>query len=279
MIKKSLFLSLALFLSIPSYACKLPQGETITVGCTYRCDFFYRFRLRLAALVTGYPIRFVNMRLFAQLTQAMDSVDAILLPGGADINPDYYLDSVTPELAKYTRENMQLVRHSNEGIYRDGFEHSLIQAYSTDTTFEKLPMLGICRGMQMMSVAHGIPLYLDIKTELGIKNRNNLFDRINLEEGPSLMSELYGNKKFRGFEKHHQGIRMSYYRDHQSDFPLTRVTATSNKGLIAEALEFTHRPALGVQYHPEKSFTRTSFPIFKWFLTKACEYKTTKDKQ
>jgi CTP synthase (UTP-ammonia lyase) len=105
----------------------------------------------------------------------------------------------------------------------------------------------------------------------------NLFDRIHLGEGESLMRTLFGNRKFRGYKLHHQGIRMSYFREHQEEYPLVRVTATSNNGQIAEAIEYLHRPALGVQYHPEKSFTAAAHPLYRWFLTKACEYKNAKD--
>lgn len=277
MTKKSIVFLFSLLLTPSVFACKLPSGEKIVVGCGHHCDFLYRFRLRLAGIITGYPVRFVNMRLFAGMKEALTSVDAILLPGGADIDPSYYMDDVTPELSAYTQENLHLFKFSKEGQYRDAFEHALVKTYSTDPYFERLPMLGVCRGMQMMSVAQGIPLYLDIKTELGIKNRHNLFDKVHIEEGESLMSSLYGERKVRGFKQHHQGVRMSYYREHAAEWPHVRITATSNDSKIAEAIEYTHRPALGVQYHPEKSFTGTSFPIYNWFLTKACEYKNSKD--
>jgi gamma-glutamyl-gamma-aminobutyrate hydrolase PuuD len=167
MIKTLLIACVLLTLVTPALACKLPPRSRLTVGCAYGCDFIYRFRLRLSALVMGYPVDFVNMRHFSDSRLAMNSVDAILIPGGADINPSFYLDSVTPELADYTRSNLHLVNFSKEGEYRDEFEYDLVTSYSEDSQFEKLPMLGICRGMQMMSVAQGIPLSLDIKTELG----------------------------------------------------------------------------------------------------------------
>lgn len=265
-------------LSAPAaQTCKLPRGTRLTIGCGYHCDFLYRFRLRLTALVMGYPISFVNMRLFKETNAAMQSVDAILLPGGADIDPRYYLDVVTPELRDYTLANMNLVEFSEEGRYRDGFEFELVRSYSNDESFADLPMLGICRGMQMMSVAQGIPLYLDIKTELGIKNRRNLFDKVTVTAEDGLMRGFYGTRTMRGYKQHHQGIRMSYYNEHAHEWPNVKVTATSNKGLIAEAIEYQHRKALGVQYHPEKSFTSTTVPIYRWFLTQACEYKTSKD--
>lgn len=132
----------------------------------------------------------------------------------------------------------------------------------------------------MMSVAKGIPLYLDIKTELGIPNRIWKLDRINLEEGESLMSSLYGDRKFSGFQLHHQGIRVDYYQSHQNSYSNVRVSSYSNQGLIAESIEYTNQPALGVQYHPEKSLPETAAPVFNWFLTQACEHKnSSKERQ
>ncbi|MFP5384643.1 MAG: gamma-glutamyl-gamma-aminobutyrate hydrolase family protein [Bacteriovoracia bacterium] len=280
MIKKIVFLLFAFTLSFSSWSCELPKGETINIGCSYDCSFFYRFRLIMTAWGMGYSAKITTLHDQPDMKRAMSEVDAILLPGGADIDPRFYLDEVTPELREYTLSNLNLVKYSNEGRERDPFEYALVKTYSEDESFKNVPMLGICRGLQMMSVAQGIPLYLDIKTELGIKNRYNRFDRVSLLNGmDSLIKELYQRKSFKGFKLHHQGIRVPYYEKNQSQYPLTRVTAFSNNRKIAEAIEYTHRPALGVQYHPERSFSGTSVPVFKWLLTKACEYKKSARKE
>jgi gamma-glutamyl-gamma-aminobutyrate hydrolase PuuD len=255
----------------------MPRDQRITIGCSYKCGFLYRFRLRLSALSMGHRLNFVNMRNYADPKVAMEEVDGVLIPGGADISPHLYLDQVTPELAEYTKAKIDLVNFTSEGAYRDPYEFSLLQAYSSEGQFERLPLLGICRGMQMMAVSQGIPLYLDIKSELGIKNRINLFDRIEVGEEDSLMRALYGSKRIKGFKLHHQGVRMSYYSQYKEQWPNVRITSTSNAGLIGESIEYLHRPGIGVQYHPEKSFSSAATPLYQWFLTKACENKTTKD--
>src|SRR5690606_27565109 len=158
------------------------------------------------------------------------------------IDPDYYLPYISSALQKYTQENRHLVNFSSEGKRRDPFEYQLVKNYSEDDQFKDLPMLGICRGMQMMSVAQGIPLYLDIKTEVGIKNRKNLFDLVKVEEKDSLMSSIYNRGSLRGYKIHHQGIRVPYYLKNQENYPNTRVSAFSNNMKIAEAIEYTHRP-------------------------------------
>jgi gamma-glutamyl-gamma-aminobutyrate hydrolase PuuD len=127
--------------------------------------------------------------------------------------------------------------------------------------------------MQMMGVAQGMPLFLDLKTETGIKNRRYLFDSIFTTPESSLMKKLYGSYAIRGFKLHHQGIRVPYVKEHSEDFKNVRLTAFSHDQRIAEALEYSHRPALGVQFHPEMSFSQATRPVFKWFLSRACENK------
>lgn len=279
---KSLFLVSLFLLSSPMVLakCKLPKGEEILIGCTYKCDFFVRSRIKAAGARLGYKVKFTDLSVNKNITQSLSEVDSVVIPGGADIHPKFYLKNVTEELRQYTENNMHLAVLTEEGKKRDLFEYSLVkQMLSNGATYQKLPLMGICRGMQMMSVAQGIPLYLDIKTELGIPNRRYKFDRINITDENSLMSSLFGDRKFSGWEMHHQGIRVDYFEDHKDEYPHVNVSAYSNDGKVAESIEYKNMTALGVQYHPEKSFPGAANPVFKWLLTKACEYKTTKDQQ
>lgn len=275
MIKRVSILGLIL-ISPYALSCELPPGEEIRIGCSYHCDLFYRMRLKMTGWGLGYKTKVVDLSLQPTSELALNSVDGVLIPGGADINPKYYLESVTPELQEHTKKNEHLVNLSREGEKRDPFEYHLLQTYSQNDAYKTLPLLGICRGMQMMAVSQGIPLYLDIKTELGIKNRYNRFDRIHIGSEESRMSTIFKNPSIKGFKYHHQGIRVPYYHEHQAAYPLTKVTAYSHNKNIAEALEYSHREALGVQYHPEKSFSHASVPVFRWFLKKACEHKNSR---
>ncbi len=255
-------------------ACELPQKEKLVIGCSYKCDFFYKLRLSMVARQMGYPLQIVDLTTMGSLDQSLAQVDGVLLPGGADIDPTYYLSHVTPELQKYTESNLKLVNYTQEGRVRDPFEYQLLSRYSNEDKFSKIPVLGICRGMQMMSVAQGIPLYLDIKTELGIKNRRFLFDRVTFTDDGQL-KQVYGRSQVSGFKLHHQGIRVPYFKEHENDFPHAKITGFSHNSMIAEVIEYTHRPAIGVQYHPEKSLPNTANPIFRWLLKKSCEYKNS----
>ena len=102
-------------------------------------------------ILDAYTIR--NTDSILQLT------DGIILTGGEDINPLEYNDT----------SNIKVCGPIN--YKRDTLERKLF-----DFAFEnKIPLIGVCRGMQMMNVASGGTLYGDLPTEIGTKviHRNN----------------------------------------------------------------------------------------------------------
>lgn len=271
----SKFWPLALFIlvSFKTFSCELPMNEKIVIGCTYKCEFMYRMRLSLAAMTLGYPIQIIDLRSESDISSALTKVDGVLMPGGADINPDVYLNNLTPDMKDYVKNNLNLVKLTEESRERDAYESELLNLYSKNEKFSKLPFLGICRGMQMMSVTQGIPLYLDLQTDLGLKNKKYDFDKVTITEN-SIMNDIYQNEEISALKIHHQALKLSYFEANQKNHPEVKVTSYSNGRSIAESIEFTHRPALGVQYHPELSSPNTA-QVLKWFLKKSCEYKNS----
>jgi putative glutamine amidotransferase len=260
---------ISLFLFILSF--RVYAHENVIIGCTTRCSFFYSHALKRISKISGIPITIVDLSRRPDLT--LNDIDGVIIPGGADIAPRYYLPFVEEDLQEYTRSLDHLIDYSKEGRRRDPFEYGLLENYFKDEKFKNLPMLGICRGMQMLAVSQGIPLYVDIKTEQGIRNRRYLFDRIHVGEEDSLMKQLFPRLTFLGFEQHHQGIRVDYYLKNEARWPNVKVTSYSNRNTIAESMEFTDRPVLGVQFHPEKDFGYERRKIFGWLLKKAKERK------
>lgn len=254
--------------------CKLDRSETLTVGCTKECGRFNTWALKRYARKLGYKLKIKNLYAKNQ-TPDLSQVDAILIPGGADINPDYYLDSVDEELKKHTRSLDHLVVYTSEGRKRDPFEYNLLKNYfaSNNKDIASTPILGICRGMQMLSVSQGIPLYVDIKEELGIRNRRYTLDKVYVTNKDSLIYKVRGKTRFRGVEIHHQGLRVDYFQKNREKWPHLDVTGYSHRGKIAEVIEFFNRPVMGVQFHPEYTFGKTRRSIFSWLLKRACMKK------
>lgn len=251
------------------------HAESLTIGCATKCDVFFRHALKKVGNLEGIDVSLVDVSADGP-TVDWTKYDALIIPGGADIDPAYYLSAVESDLQDYTRSLDHLVNYSAEGKRRDPIEFGILKQYFSNPELRDLPVLGVCRGMQMLAVSQGIPLYVDIKTELGIRNRRYLYDRINLVQGESLLNQLFSGP-FKGFERHHQGIRVPYFEANSSRWPHLKITAYSNKNRIAESLEFSNRPVLGVQFHPENDFGFERNRIFGWLLKKARERKAKVD--
>ena len=249
--------------------CSLPKGESLKIGCTNYCGRFNRWAVKWYARKLGYRVKLYNLRSKKQSIDPSD-MDGIIIPGGSDIDPKWYMSAVTPDFRNYLEGIKHLADYSEIGKIRDEFEFNFLQDYFANIEQRYQPILGICRGMQVLTVSQGIPLYVDIKHELGIKNRRYTLDKVTVTNSESLIKEVVGRTKFRGVELHHQGLNIAYFNKHRSKWPHLDVTALSNGNKIAEAIEFYDRPILGVQFHPEFTFGSVRRGIFKWLLKRSC---------
>ena len=159
--------------------------------------------------------------------------DGIILTGGEDINPLQYNDTI----------NFAVCGDIN--YERDTLERKLF-----DFAFKnKIPLIGVCRGMQMMNVASGGSLYGDIPTEIGttVIHRNNgeVMHEIVLVDTSSLIFPL-GTDTIMVNSWHHQGLKIM--PNH------LRVIARAFDGLPeAVVMDKSEHPfMIAVQFHPER---------------------------
>lgn len=162
--------------------------------------------------------------------------DGLLLTGGTDIYP-----------GKYGKES-DTSRCWKPDFKRDSLEIALIHA----ALQQEKPILGICRGLQLLNVYLGGSLYIDLPTDLDtiVKhqcgNKYECYHDVTIAEN-SLLFEISGEDMGMVNSNHHQGIE-----DLAS--PLEGIVYTSD-GLI-EAIQWknTNRKPflLGVQWHPER---------------------------
>ncbi len=172
---------------------------------------------------------------------AFDGIDGLLLTGGGDIHPDNFGEPYHPTL-KYVRED------------RDKLEIPLCQKAIEDD----LPVFGICRGIQVMSVAMGGSLYQDIHEEyrqdaLIHTQVDNEDSQHEIEIGESRLMEIVGKGRDEVNSSHHQAVK-----DRGAGFV---VTARCRADGTIEAMENRSKKfVLGVQYHPERM---TKTPEFR----------------
>jgi microsomal dipeptidase-like Zn-dependent dipeptidase/gamma-glutamyl-gamma-aminobutyrate hydrolase PuuD len=195
------------------------------------------------------------------LIQALESIDGLLLTGGADINPLYLNEEPIKEL---------------HGINpRRDYQELMLTKLAAD---RQIPILGICRGIQTLMAALGGTLYQDIHSQMEgtrIKHDQDL-DRsyashtVTIEKD-TLLHRLFQTDTLAVNSFHHQAVK--------EVAPEFQVCAYSSDGVI-EAVESTaYKSVLGVQWHPECFILRGDecmMPLFQWLTNEAASFKEAK---
>lgn len=195
------------------------------------------------------------------LTALLDRIDGLVLSGGGDVNPLFAGEDPIPQLHAITPE-------------RDYAELLLVRlAYDRN-----IPILGICRGMQVLAMALGGSVHQDIGVALGdaatVKHSQDAPRYVSTHsvsaEAGSLIARLMG-ECFAVNSFHHQAVDQSG--------PHLHITARSADG-VAEAMESTERKSIiGVQWHPECYATegdRTMSPLFRHFVEQCESFRTVR---
>jgi len=171
--------------------------------------------------------------------EVLAHLQGLLLSGGVDVDPSHYGEDPLPGLGRVTPE-------------RDAFELALAR----EALALGVPVLGVCRGVQVLNVAAGGTLYQDLGSQMGnvLKHRQEAprwheSHSVRLDPG-SRLAAILGVPEVRVNSFHHQAVREVAGG--------LRAVAWAPDGVI-EAVEATgtdHRFALGVQWHPEEMWRR-----------------------
>jgi putative glutamine amidotransferase len=187
------------------------------------------------------------------IAKLLDLVDGLLITGsGPDLNPSLYKETKRYRFKVMSRE-------------RTGFELALAKA----AWEREIPTLGICGGMQLLTVAAGGSLYQDLPAQLKtlIKHQQQAYATepshwVEVEPGTKLR-KIVNAPKIRVNSSHHQGVK-SVPAD-------LMINARAEDGVI-EGIEAPDHPFLvGVQWHPEFLYTsdRISRKLFATLLAAA----------
>ena len=202
------------------------------------------------------------------LLALLDSLDAIVLSGGGDLNPLLVGEEPIPQLHSVNPE-------------RDMPEMQLIRMAAN----KQVPMLGICRGIQMLAACLGGSIYQDLGVQYTdaplIKHSQDLpreqASHTVFIEHDSLLEKIFEKsdvtKKGEGKMAlavnsfHHQAVKSAGCR--------FRVSARSLDGVIEAIESAEYKSILGVQWHPEcpiLSGDKSMMPIFEWLVEEAKNY-------
>lgn len=203
-------------------------------------DFYVHFADYPRAIVEagGLP---VHLAFEVDPVAMVERLDGVLLTGGGDIDPTHYGRSEND--AKYIDAE------------RDRYELALVQA----AVDQHKPILGICRGHQVINVQLG-------GTLLGHVEPHAVFDRPAVEhvhavtlDPDSTTGRLIG-QTLEVNSLHHQAI------DVVGDG--VRAVGWAEDGVV-EAIEGINERIIGVQWHAEKLDTRADDPLFTWLVSEA----------
>lgn len=177
----------------------------------------------------------------------LEGLDGLLLTGGPDIDPARYGAVAAPEVYGIDPS-------------RDGWELALAR-HAT------IPMLGICRGTQVLNVARGGSLVQHLPAGTTVEHRakdrpGRTVHRVRVERGSQLHQAL-GTARVRANSLHHQAVA-------EVGTGL-RVVGVGDDGVV-EAIEATSGAVLGVQWHPELLAGQDPHGrLFDWLVLQAAD--------
>jgi putative glutamine amidotransferase len=178
------------------------------------------------------------------VAECVRRADGVLLTGGEDIDPALYGNGIPTRLRRTV------------AITPDGGERDLRELMVIDEVFrQRKPLLAVCRGHQLLNVALGGALVVDIPSQVpGALNhrrmdkRNAVVHEVQLTEG-SVLAKITGRRALGVNSTHHQGVA-------RAAGPL-HVAAHSEDGIV-ESMQLKPEAAhllpflLSVQFHPER---------------------------
>ena len=194
-----------------------------------------RSYVRAIAHAGGAPLLIPNLTDPILLRRLYEALDGLLLPGGADVDPGRFGEMPHEKLG-----SIDAIRDETEiTLARWAME-------------EGLPLLAICRGLQVLNVAQGGSLVQDIQSQIPDAQQHDWyaeFPRDHLSHSVTILpdaklADIMEDTTLKVNSLHHQSVKVVA--------PGLLITAHAPDGVI-EAAEAAEQPfVIGVQWHPEE---------------------------
>ncbi len=217
------------------------------------CPLLY---IRAVEKAGGIPLVLPPMTDLDTIDDVINTAHGILLSGGGDISPLSYNEEPHPKLScvDSVRDNTEIA------VVKSGIKN-------------ELPILGVCRGMQLLNVALGGTLLQDIPTQHpnaiqhvgGSTLLPSPSHNIDIEKN-SLLSLVLGSDKIAVNSFHHQSVNLLGNR--------LKINSRTADGIIEGIESNENKPILGVQFHPEELVTEYQIflNLFKWLVSGATDH-------
>lgn len=189
----------------------------------------------------GLPLLLPNLPEMDDAAATLAHLDGLLLSGGGDIDPAYWGEAPHPALGAID-------------VARDRYETALV----TEALRRDLPLLGVCRGVQVMAVATGGDLWQDIPDQFptaimhrqsGLRHETS--HEVLLQAGTPLAHALGWAESANG-QHFVLPVNSFHHQAPRNCGTLFTVVASSSDGLIEGLAAPDATLALGVQWHPEE---------------------------
>jgi putative glutamine amidotransferase len=182
---------------------------------------------------------------------SLAGIDGLLLTGGGDVDPTHYGQVRSLETGGVDSD-------------RDDWELELVRQASELA----MPILGICRGCQVLNVAFGGTLIQHLPTRSPqphlLLERESVVHTVHIEPRTQLFT-AEGKELIGANSVHHQAV------DEIGEG--LRATAWAEDGTV-EAIEHLTCPAIGVQWHPENLLDHESHvAVFEWLVERAAQWQ------
>lgn len=182
--------------------------------------------------------------------QLMEGVDALAICGGRDVDPRFYGEPM----------------NGSEGIHEAGTREDAFMIACIQEGYKRgTPMLGMCRGHQLMNVADGGSLYQDFPTQQAGTARHGYGDHVVTLDADSQIASVIGATRWATNTIHHQAVKVPGAH--------MRVSGRTSDGVV-EAIEKRDNPTqIGTQFHPEIMSDKRSQRLFGFLVESGAQFR------